>query len=182
MLLQTRFADRLVVPLSSVASLVTRRPGTTLLADLSPVEVVEWPSLGAPEDFLFPWRRDLSVTGRALAVGGVPRATGLGVHANARLVFELPEGVGALRISCGLVDEVGELPAEASMRFAVLVDGDERASSGVLREGDGPAVLRVDRLRAGQRLELLADDAGDLDAGDRGAWFDGVLLLAEDGP
>ncbi len=180
--LQTRFAERLAVPLHAVASMVSRRPGTVLLADLSPTEVVEWPALGTPDDFLFPWRRELSVTGRSLSVSGIPRATGLGVHANARLVFDLPEGTRSLRVSVGLVDEVHELPADASMRFTVLVDGQSRADSGVIREGDPPQVLRVDRLSAGQRLELLADDAGDLDAGDRGAWFDGVILLQEDEP
>ncbi|HZL99943.1 MAG TPA: NPCBM/NEW2 domain-containing protein, partial [Planctomycetota bacterium] len=120
---------------------------------------------------------DLSVTGRLLSVGGAPRATGLGVHANARLVFVLPPGAASLRVTGGLADEVGELAADASVRFEVRIDGEVAARSGVLREGQEPVVLRVGGLDGGERLELLVDDGGDDDAGDRAAWVDGVILL-----
>jgi hypothetical protein len=176
--LSSRLAERLELPASALASLVHAGLGNLLLADLVPVEVDERPSIGGPEDFLFPWRADLSVTGRPLSVGGVLRATGLGVHSNSRLAFELPAGVTALRVTVGLCDEVTELPARGSVRFEVLVDGVQRAASGVVREGDPPVVLRVDGLDGAQRLELVVDDAGDDDAADRAAWVDGVLLTA----
>jgi hypothetical protein len=175
----TRFADRLRLPLSALGGMVMRADDVLLLADLVPVEVREQPTLGRPEDFLFPWRADLSVTGRLLSVGGIPRATGLGVHANADLVFELPERADRLRVTAGLVDEVMELPATGSVSFDVLVDGISRASSGVLREGQAPVVLRVDDLSGHERLELRVGDGGDDDAGDRAAWVDGVILLGD---
>jgi hypothetical protein len=177
--LATRFADRLQLPLATLSSMVMRGEGVVLLADLQPVEVREQPTLGSPEDFLFPWRADLSVTGRLLSVGGVPRATGLGVHANAALVYALPEGASQLRVTAGLVDEVVELPATGSVSFEILVDGTSRAKSGVLHEGQAPVVLRVDALAGHQRLELRVGDGGDDDAGDRAAWVDGVNLLGD---
>jgi hypothetical protein len=177
--LATRFADRLRLPLSALAGVVVRGEGVLLLADLEPLEVRERPTLGTPEEFLFPYRVDLSVTGRLLTVGHVPRATGLGVHANADLVWALPEGASRLRVTAGLVDEVHELPAQGSVSFEILVDGESRASTGVLREGQAPAVLRVDGLGGGQRLELRVRDGGDDDAGDRAGWVDGVILLGE---
>jgi hypothetical protein len=177
--LATRFAERLRLPLSALAGVVVRGEGVLLLADLEPLEVRESPTLGAPEDFLFPYRVDLSVTGRLLTVGGVPRATGLGVHANADLVYALPEGASRLRVTAGLVDEVHELPAEGSVSFEILVDGESRASTGVLREGQAPAVMRVDALGGGERLELRVRDGGDDDAGDRAGWVDGVILLGD---
>jgi len=175
--LSTRFAERLELPLSALASLVQHGPGEALLADLAPVEVEQWPSVGQPADFLFPWHADLSVTGRLLSVAGVPRATGLGVHANTRLAFVLPPHARRLRVTAGLVDEVAELPATGSVRFQVKVDGQVSAHSDVVREGQDPVVLRVDGLAGGERLELLVDDGGDDDAGDRAAWVDGVILL-----
>ena len=175
--LATRFADRLELPLSSVASLVARGPGVVLLAELTPVAVEQWPSVGQPADFLFPWHADLSVTGRLLSVAGIPRATGLGVHANTRLTFTLPDRAKRLRVTGGLADEVSELPASGSVRFQIKVGDRVATRSEVVREGQEPAVLRVDDLHGGQRLELLVDDAGDDDAGDRAAWVDGVILL-----
>ena len=175
--LATRFADRLELPLSSLASLVARSPGVVLLAELTPVAVEQWPSVGQPADFLFPWHADLSVTGRLLSVAGIPRATGLGVHANTRLTFTLPEHAKRLRVTGGLADEVSELPAAGSVRFQIKVGDRVATRSEVVREGQEPAVLRVDDLHGGQRLELLVDDGGDDDAGDRAAWVDGVILL-----
>ena len=175
--LATRFAERLELPLSSLASLVARGPGVVLLADLTPVAVEQWPTVGQPADFLFPWHADLSVTGRLLSVAGIPRATGLGVHANTRLTFTLPDHARRLRVTGGLVDEVSELPASGSVRFQIKVGDRVATRSEVVREGQEPAVLRVDDLHGGQRLELLVDDGGDDDAGDRAAWVDGVILL-----
>jgi hypothetical protein len=59
------------------------------------------------------------------------------------------------------------------------VGGESRARSELLREGQPPAVLRVEGLSPGERLELLVDDGGDDDAGDRAAWVDGVILLGD---
>ena len=177
LVLSTRFAERLELPLSALASLVVRGPGVVLLAELPPVKVEQWPTVGQPGDFLFPWQTDLSVTGRLLSVAGIPRATGLGVHANTRLGFTLPAGASRLRVTGGLVDEVAELPAAGSVRFEIQVEGQVAARSEVLHEGQEPVVLRVDGLAGGRRLDLLVDDGGDDDAGDRAAWVDGVILL-----
>ncbi|HZJ72158.1 MAG TPA: NPCBM/NEW2 domain-containing protein, partial [Planctomycetota bacterium] len=96
---------------------------------------------------------------------------------NTRLVFALPEHSQRLRVTGGLVDEVSELAAAGSVRFQIQVDDRVATRSEVVREGQEPAVLRVDDLRGARRLELLVDDGGDDDAGDRAAWVDGVILL-----
>lgn len=174
---ETQFSEALLVPQEVVASLLPGGRGAAIPLDrYEPVEVEEWPALGGPESLLYPWRRGLSVSGQPLRVGGLLRTTGLGVHANARLRYEVPAGVTALRVTVGLVDEVFELPAEASVTFEILVDGTSRASTGVFREGDAPRDLRVDDLESGQILELVTLDAGDLDAGDRAAWVDGLFF------
>jgi len=176
----TVFAERLVLPLSALVAGVRRGAGAVALAELSPVTVEERPGIGGPEDVLFPWQRNLSVGGQPLSVGGRLAATGLSVHAHARLVFELPRGAEELRVNAGLCDEVAELPARGSVRFEILVDGESRARSGVVQQGDPPVDLRVTGLTGAVRLELLVDDGGDDDAGDRAAWVNGVLLLADE--
>jgi len=175
--LGTGFAGRVELPLVVVSDLVARGPDVVPLAALEPVEVAEHPAIGGPQDVLHPWQRDLSVSGQPLVVGGVARATGLGVHAHSRLVWAVPEGAARLRVTAGLCDEVTALPADASMTFALLVDGEPRAESGILREGDPPVVLVADGLADAERVALVAGDAGDLDAGDRGAWADALFLL-----
>lgn len=174
----TQFAKSLALPEAVIASLLPhRREGRMIpLSRTDPVEVEEWPALGGPEAVLFPWRRELSVSGQALRVGGLLRTTGLGVHANARLQYVVPEGVSGLRVTVGLVDEVYDLPAEASVTFEILVDGASRVSTGIFREGDAPKDLRVVGLEAGQVIELVTLDAGDLDAGDRTGWVDGLFF------
>ena len=175
----TAFAGLLSLPMGELHTLLLgpsadRRP--TLLSSLGPVEQTEWSELAAGEDVLFPWRAELGVAGVPLAVGGLSAATGLGVHAHSRLVFEVPPGARVFRAMVGLTDDVRDLPAYGSVSFHIAVDGRPRADSDVLREGDEPAVLRVDGLAPGQRLELLVDAGGDDEAGDRATWADAVFL------
>jgi hypothetical protein len=177
--LSTHLAPRLELPASALLSLVSRDKDRTLLADLVPAEAEEHPTVGGAGEALFPWRANLSVTGQLLSVGGVARATGLGVHAFSRLAFELPPGARSLRVTAGLCDEVLALPAAASIDVRVLVDG-KPAAKARLAEGDAPAELRVDDLSGAKRLELIVGDGGDDDAGDRAAWVDGVILQGGD--
>ena len=175
--LSTAFSENdLTVPLSALSALLLPPSPQAVLADAQPVDVVEWSSLAGGDDVLFPWRRDLSVSGGPLRVGGVQAASGIGVHANAALTFVVPAGMASLRVTVGLVDEVLALPAEASVTFEILVDGERVAGTGVVREGEAPRVLRVDGLKDGQRIELRTADADDHDAGDRAAWVNGLFL------
>jgi len=77
LVLATRFAPRLELPAAALQSLVCRGPGRVLLADLVPAEVEQRPTVGGAQDVLFPWRADLSVTGRLLSATGcrAPRAS-----------------------------------------------------------------------------------------------------------
>lgn len=174
--LATRFADEVVVPTAQLADLVVADPRSVPLASLEPVTVSERPTLGGTDDVLHPWRRHWSVTGEVLSTGGVPRATGLGVHAIAELSFEVPEGARAFRVTAGLSDEVADIPAEASVTFTLLVDGEPRETTGVVAEGDEPVVLRVP-LAGASTLTLRVDDGGDDDAGDRAVWADGLFVV-----
>ncbi len=177
----TRFTERLVLPVESVSSLIRREKDTVLLADLKPVEVEQWPSIGDPEDFLFPWRRNLSVTGRDLSVGGIVRASGLGVHSTTRMVLALPPRASTLRVTVGLCDEVEGLPAQGSVRCTLSVDGEVVQGPVNLGPENKFVVFHTDGLKGASSIEILTDDGGDDDAGDRAAWVDGVILLESSG-
>jgi len=177
-LVSTQFAERLELRPSELASMVLSDRGDQsplLLSDLSPRLVDEWPSLGRNEDTLFPWQRDLGVAGDLLRLDGLPRVTGLGVHANSRLVFELPQDARGLRVEVGLSDDVLTIPAHGSVSFEIFVNGLSVAVVERFDEGDDVVVLRVDGLSGGGQLELVVGDAGDHDAGDRAAWVDGLF-------
>jgi hypothetical protein len=174
----TQFAERMQLAPSELASMVLSDRmdlPPLLISNLSPSSVDEWPSLGHDEDTLFPWQRDLSVAGEQLRLDGLPRVTGLGVHANSRLTFEVPPEARRLRIEVGLSDDVNSIPAQGSVSFEILLDGRSVASVERFDEGDEVIVLRVDGLSGGGTLELLVGDAGDHDAGDRALWIDGLF-------
>lgn len=177
--LSTRFSGPLSLPLSALDGLLLgpdSHTGPRLLSASAPVEVQEWSALAPGEQVLFPWRAGLAVAGGPLSLSGVLATSGLGVHAHARLVFEVPPGSTRLRVGVGVTDDVLSLPAQGSVTFRVSVDGESVAVVGPLTAGAAPEVLRLQGLRAGARVELLADAGGDDEAGDRAAWIDGVFL------
>lgn len=178
LVVNTQFAEGLVVLPGELASMVLSDRADQpplLLADLAPVDVDEWPSLGRGESTLFPWQRDLAVAGDMLALGGLPRATGLGVHAYSTLVFSVPPGARTLRVTVGLSDDVLLIPAQGSVSFDVRSEGRDLARVVRQAEGDAPVVLRVSGLAEGQLLEFTVGDGGDHDAGDRAVWVDGLF-------
>jgi hypothetical protein len=177
--LGTAFAGELDLPLAAIDTLLLSPRGDRepqLLSASLPVEVEEYSPLAPDEPVLFPWRSGWSVAGAPLALRGVLASSGIGVHAYGRLVFEVPSGASVLRATVGLTDDVLRLPAEGSVGVAIRVDGVERARLAPFGIQEGPRPVRVEGLVPGQRVELVVDDGGDDEAGDRAAWADAVWL------
>ena len=61
------------------------------------------------------------------------------------------------------------------MQFRVLVDGQERFASPILRGGDPPVPVSVD-VRGGKKLELVVDYADRADVLDHADWLDARLI------
>ena len=166
----------------------------TYLSDLQPTEYHQTPYLDLP----WPYQADRNVTGGLLRSHGRLYLKGLGVHSTARLVYSispLPLGEGPGVRAAGqetspppLRDEPGVRAKQfgaqlaiddstdggGSVRFHVLVDGQERYASPILRGGDPPVPISVD-ISAGRLLELIVDYADRADVLDHANWLDARL-------
>lgn len=169
------FRETVSVPLAAVDSVVLIHERTVFLSDLDPADVSETPFLGRPDDFLYPYRRDRSVTGRELSAAGMRFSRGLGVHSRTLLTYDLKGRYEAFHAFAGISDEVEELRARGSMIFRVRVDGKKVLESPVLRGGDPPFHFPLLSLKGAASLTLEADFADAFDTGDRGFWGHALL-------
>jgi len=81
--------------------------------------------------------------------------------------------VRAFAAELGVDDSTG---GRGSVRFRVLVDGQEKFASPILCGGQPPVPGRVD-LQGAKRLELVVDYADRADQLDRANWLDARLIL-----
>lgn len=175
MVVATAFAKRLVVPLDKVRRVRFSSGAYTYLSDLDPIESAERPYIGGADDFLFPWRRDRTVTGAPLVVAGQPFGKGLGMHSRAALTYELAGGYRRFLAKVGVADEVLAQPVSGSLEVVVLVDGVERFRSAPLRPGHAAVPVEVD-VAGGVQLTILVDFAERGDVGDRAVIGDAILV------
>jgi hypothetical protein len=176
LLIRNSALGELSLSLDTVESLTFLHAGMVYLSDLIPVEVKEEPYLGEASEFLYPYKRDRSVTGRELSCGQKRFAKGLGVHARCSLTFGLDGGFSSFQSFVGLSDEVLDLRARGSIVFRVLVDGREAFQSPVLRGGGQALRLPPVDVKGAQRLTLEALYADGFDSGDRGLWGQALLV------
>jgi len=115
-------------------------------------------------------QKNHSVTEKPLRIGHRAFRRGLGTHAAARLVYALDGQYRTFESYVGVDAAYG-----GTVHFRVLVDGAERWNSGVMRSQEPAQHLRVD-LTGAQRLELIADDAGDGIGADHADFGDAKLL------
>jgi hypothetical protein len=148
------------------------------LSELEPDAVTQTPWIGGDDDFVFPWRRDRSVIGEPLRVGGVAYGKGLGMHSRTRLRFALDARYRSLRARFGLTDDAAALPVRGDVELVILVDSVERFRRAGI--GPGPAIdIPAIDLAGGKQLEILCDFGAGGDVADRAALLDPILLRAD---
>ena len=126
---------------------------------------------------LWPHRIDRNVQGEELVVNGRTFRRGLGTHAPTRVRWDLERAFQGLRGLVGIDDSslLHDEEARGAVIFRVLVDGDTRWESGLIRGGDGLTSLPLIDLAGAEELVLEADPAGDF-RGDRANWLRMVLV------
>lgn len=104
-------------------------------------------------------------------------AKGIGMHANSRITYRVPEGAVALCAIVGLPDSSSSCRS-GSVVFEVRDETDRLlANTRVIRTFDPAVPMRVD-LRGAKEISLVVEDGGDGIDCDHGTWGDPVFLLA----
>ncbi len=148
----------------------------TYLSDLKPAAYRQTPFLDLP----WPYQPDRNVTGGLLRCGGRLYLKGLGVHSAARLEYEISPrplgegpGVRARRFEAELgIDN--SAAGQGSVQFRVLVDGQEKFASPIIRGGNPPAPVSVE-VNGAKKLELVVDYADRADVLDHADWLNARL-------
>lgn len=173
--LTTLFAAKIEVRMDAIRRIRFQSSLFEWLSDQEPTVLEQTPFIGGPEDFLFGWRRDRSVTGEPLQVAGHRFGKGLGMHSRSRLAFSIDGSFARLRARVGVSDEVLRHNLKGSLIVRIRVDGEVRFESGPLRAGED--AVPVDIELDGAKQLVVEVDFGDLgDIGDRAVIGDPMLL------
>ena len=146
------------------------------LSDRDPIEVKE----GIPFSDYFPWtwKRDRNVLGGPMRIGRTPFRKGIGVHSKSALTFAITEGDQVFRARVG-IDVAGrpvdDNPRVGSVRFVVLLDGEEAFRSGDVGWADAPVPVEVP-LNGHSQLTLVVEMGIGHHVLDRANWGDARLL------
>lgn len=109
-----------------------------------------------------------SVDRNALAVAGKKYTRGLGTHAPAKLLYDIPTGVERFEASVGVDDETA---GKGSIIARVVLDGRTVFESPVLTGGKAPAVVNIP-LAGAKQLLLEIDPTRDGNKFDHADWIE----------
>jgi hypothetical protein len=171
--LRSRALGVLELPLSAVVEIGSADGRTRFVSEfaLEFERAREGTPFGDGLGLEWPPKVDRNVLGGPLAAGGRSYSRGLGVHAPSRVALELGGRWKSLRGAVALDDSTRALAHAGSVRFRVLVDGQVRYESPVLRGGDAPLELPAVDVADGRQLVLEVDDGGDGHVADRANWL-----------
>jgi len=132
------------------------------LSDMTPSAVKETPCF----DVVWAHRRDRSVDGNPLRLGGRVYSKGLGTHSRCELTFALEGKFKRFLAHVGVDEEVG---GRGNALVQVLVDGKLAFENKTLRGSDAPLPVDVD-VTGAKSLTLRTDFGAELDVCDHVDW------------
>lgn len=173
--------EKLTVRHSDILELLVLNGSFLYLSDMKPTKVVQ----KFPEGFQFykdrfGWKKDRSVRGGILKLGGKSYEKGLGVHSYCSLTFKLDGQYKEFRSIIGLDDSVrfrGK-PGMGFVRFRILVDGKpakEHPEGLLMEKGESPKKIVINVAKA-KTLTLVADYGPLLHILGRANWADAHLI------
>ena len=130
-------------------------------------------------------RKDKSISGGVIGLTRdgdfVDYNKGLGLHSNAEYVYDLEgKDYDYFESYVGVDKAMSSRPA-SSVIFKVLVDGEEKFNSGVMRSTTPQKYVKVDVKNANE-LKLIVNDAGDGDSSDHASFGDAKLATLSSKP
>lgn len=111
-----------------------------------------------------------------LQIGDIEYAKGLGHHASGEIVIELDGLYETFETEVGLQRQPGQA---GSVQFQILVDGEKRFDSGVMRASDPARQVRIP-VKGAQELQLVTKDGGDGIVCDCANWAEARLTRSAD--
>lgn len=158
----------LTVPLAELVDLSFRNGRILYLSDQQPTKMEVVPFL----DDATPPRMNAAATGTPLRLAGKTFTKGIGVRSRTLLQYDLAGKFERFQSTIGVDAAAG---TQASVRFVVLVDGEEKFDSGLMSATSDPVPVDVSVTDA-KTLELLVDfgERGDVD--DFANWCNARLL------
>lgn len=156
------------IPRNLVTTVELRPPRLTFLSDLEPMRVEESTVVAPPG----PWRRDRSVGGRRLTLGGATFEKGIGVRAASSLTFKL-DGRHELFLATVGID--AETQGAGDCEMEVLADEGRSLWKQRVQGGQSPHAVRLD-VRNVRSLTLRVLPGEDLDLSDHADWADARLV------
>jgi hypothetical protein len=111
--------------------------------------------------------------GRPITLNGTGYFSGLGVHANSEIVYNLNGQYNQFTSDIGIDDEVGN---SGSVTFQVWVDGSKLYDSGRMQGSSATKTVNVD-VTGKQQLRLVVTDAGDGTSYDHADWAGARLTV-----
>ena len=166
--LRASFGVPLSLDVARVLSIEFRGGRLVYLSDIEPAQVKETPFF----DIVWRHRRDASVDGHPLRIGGKTYRKGLGVHTRCRLVYALDGAYRSFITDVGIDDEVGD---KGSADVRVLVDGKLKFERKALTGRAAPLRIELD-VAGAKRLTLIADFGPQLDIADHVDWANARLI------
>lgn len=130
-------------------------------------------------------RKDKSISGGVIGLTRdgdfVDYNKGLGLHSNAEYVYDLQgKDYDYFESYVGVDKAMSSRPA-SSVIFKVLVDGEEKFNSGVMRSTTPQKYVKVD-VKNAKELKLIVNDAGDGDSSDHASFGDAKLVTLSSKP
>jgi len=165
---QTRFGVEVRVPIGEVARIRVLNASVVYLSDRDADRAVYEPYLGPTR----PYRRDASVVGPSLKLGGQTFDRGLGTQSRTLLAYRLDPKAKRFQSTIGLDDAAGPL---GNVVFKVLVDGKPRYESPTMGAGDAPRSVDIE-LSGGKVLILITEFGERGDVQDSGDWVEARII------
>jgi len=166
---QTKRWSRTVVPVTSdvAANTVSARRSVV------PIDGVYLDTLPWREATSGWWevRRNRSVKGEAMTMGGRLFHRGIGAHSRSRVVFDLPQGYSTFAATIGCDQKA----LAGTVVFVIYGDDKEIFRSPIFRATTAPMDIRVP-IEDVRELALILEDGGDRINADHGNWANAQLL------
>lgn len=167
--LHPQFGGILSIPLAAVESLRFLGGCATYLSDVNPADYKFEPFF----ELDWPLRRDRSVAGGFLKLGGAEFLKGLGVHSRSTVTYRLDGKFRRFQATIG-IDSVAA--GKGSVIFEVMLDGKVAFKSDVLTGANPPVSIGQVNLSGVKSLSLRVDYAGDGDILDHADWCDALVV------